>query len=204
MTRPSAQNWVIYTCIGTIRPRPLLPITSRVPGSLSSERVSRFKKGVGEYLTVNGVQRLLEAIDAETLLDEALAEEVPAEEGARIAGRVVGRVVAKEATGYLPLGSIVEAAVGRTVGEGAVALVIEYGSVAAIVARVSSASERVDFDTRTRRIADFDVRGRTNGVCDLLPGLPNVPDAPVLGGTETVWEDESATTVPVAEETAGD
>ena len=143
-------------------------MTSRVPGSLSSERVSRFKKGVGEYLTVNGVQRLLEAIDAETLLDEALAEEVPAEEGARIAGRVVGRVVAKEATGYLPLGSIVEAAVGRTVGEGAVALVIEYGSVAAIVARVSSASERVDFDTRTRRIADFDVRGRTNGVCDLL------------------------------------
>ena len=199
MTRPSAQNWVIYTCIGIIRPRPLLPITSRVPGSLSSERVSRFKKGVGEYLTVNGVQRLLEAIDAETLLDEALAEE-----GARIAGRVVGRVVAKEATGYLPLGSIVEAAVGRTVGEGAVALVIEYGSVAAIVARVSSASERVDFDTRTRRIADFDVRGRTNGVCDLLPGLPNVPDAPILGGTETVWEDESATTVPVAEETAGD
>jgi hypothetical protein len=110
----------------------------RTPGNVSSEALSRFRDGLSEYLTADGARRLLESIDSESMLENAVAEDVPTEEGARIVGRLLGRVVAREATSYLPMGQVVEATVGRAagekIGEGAVALLIEYGSLAAILA----------------------------------------------------------------------
>lgn len=178
---------------------------SRLSGPVSSEAISRFRDGLSEYLTADGVRRLLDAIDTEEVLEEAAAEDVPTEEVARITGRMLGRALAKEATSYLPLGQVVEATVGRKagekIGEGVVALVIEYGSVAAIVARVSAASDRVEFGDRANRAKRFDVRERTSGVRDRLPDRSDLPD---LGGTDSVWEADSATTIPIAEESADD
>lgn len=166
----------------------------RTPGD-PTEGIDRFREGLSEYLTADGARRLLEAIDAEAVLDDAVAEDVPTEEVARTVGRIVGRVVAKEATSYLPLGQVVEAAVGRAIGEkigeGAVAFVIEYGSVAAILARVERVTDRIDLGTSSDRAERFDVRERASGVREYVPGL---------GSTETVWEAESATSVPVADE----
>lgn len=168
----------------------------RISGTRSSEAVSRFKDGLSEYLTADGVRRLLEAIDSEAVLEEAMADDIPTEEVARITGRVLGRVVAKEATSYLPLGQVIEAAVGRTlgekIGEGTVALVIEYGSTAAIVARVSAITEGIDRGDSAESVGRFDVRERASDVRDRIPGL---------GGTETIWEREDAAAIPITEET---
>jgi len=170
----------------------------RISGPRSSEAVSRFKDGLSEYLTADGVSRLLEAIDSEAVLEEAMADDVPTEEVARLTGRVLGRVVAKEATSYLPLGQVIEAAVGRKagekIGEGAVALVIEYGSTAAIVARVSSVRDRIDRGDEAESAGRFGVRERANAVRDRVPGF----------GDDDPWETESATTVPITEDANGD
>lgn len=171
----------------------------RISGTQSSESVSRFREGLSEYLTADGVRRLLESIDSEAVLEEAVADDVPTEEVARLTGRVLGRVVAKEATSYLPLGQVIEAAVGRTlgekIGEGAVAVVIEYGSTAAIVARASSVRNRIDRDEREGSTDRFDIRERVSEVRDRVPGF---------GGTEPVPATEDATTIPITEETPDD
>lgn len=188
-----------------MRPRTLPLVMDRTPRDVSAEAIARYKDGLSEYLTADGVQRLLEAVDSEAVLEQAVAEDVPTEEVARIVGRLVGRVVAKEATSYLPLGQVIEATVGRPlgekIGEGAVSLVIEYGSVAAILARVSVASDQVGFGERPDRAKRFDVRERASSVRERLPGPSDLPD---FGRTDPVWEAEDATTIPVTEEAAED
>ena len=164
--------------------------------SVSRTTIDRFREGVSEYLGADGARRLLEAIEAEAILDEAAAEDV-----ARTVGRIAGRVVAKEATGYVPFGQVVEAAVARPVGEflgeGAVAIVVEYGSVAAISARIAAVSDRVDLteSVDTDRIGRPAVNERASDVRDRLPDL---------GSTETVWEDDDVTSIPITDGTDGD
>ena len=169
--------------------------------SVSRTTIDRFREGVSEYLGADGAHRLLEAIEAEAILDEAAAEDVPAEDVARTVGRIAGRMVAKEATGYVPFGQVVEAAVARPVGEflgeGAVAIVVEYGSVAAISARIAVVSDRVDLteSVDTDRIGRPAVNERASGVRDRLPDL---------GSTETVWEDDDVTSIPIIDGTDDD
>lgn len=191
--------------------------------TVSSEAIARFREGVGEYLTADGARRLLETIDSEAVLEEATAEDVPTEEVARIVGRLVGRAVAKEATSYLPLGQVVEATVGRTIGEkigeGVVRVVIEYGSVAAIVSRVERASDAVGDADLGDRVGRSAVRKRASDLSDRLPDIGNLepaegdaatePDEPVAG-VESVRDAEpapdatSATAIPITDGTVGD
>jgi hypothetical protein len=89
----------------------------RTPRDVSGEALGRFRDGLGEYLTADGARRLLESVDSEAVLEEAVAEDIPTEEVARIVGRLLGRIVAKEATCYHPRGPVGEAPVGRAAGE---------------------------------------------------------------------------------------
>jgi hypothetical protein len=103
-------------------------------------------------------------------------------------------VVAKEATSYLPMGQVVEATIGRAagekIGEGAVALLIQYGSLAAILARLDSMTEEDESEDSGARLGGLAIRERASSARERLPGI---------GGTETVWEAEEATSIPITD-----
>jgi hypothetical protein len=170
----------------------------RTTGGVSTEAFGRFRDGLSEHLTADGARRLLESVDSESILDEALAEDVPTEEGARIVGRLLGRVVAKEATSYLPMGQVVEATVGRAagekIGEGAVSLLIEYGSLAAILARIGSTTDSDESEGSESTVGSLAIKERASSARERLPEVPEI------GTTETVWEVEAATSIPITEE----
>ena len=170
----------------------------RTPGGVSAESIGRFRDGLSEYLTADGIRRLLESVDSESVLEGALAEDVPTEEGARVVCRLLGRVIAKEATSYLPMGQVVEATVGRAagekIGEGAVALLIEYGSLAAILARIDSMTDRSESEDSEDSGGRFDslaIRERASSARERLPRI---------GGINTTWEAEEATSIPITED----
>ena len=95
-------------------------------------------------------------------------------------------------------GQVVEATVGRAtgekIGEGAVALLIEYGSLAAILARIDSMTDRSESEDSEDSGGRFDslaIRERASSARERLPRI---------GGINTTWEAEEATSIPITED----
>jgi hypothetical protein len=162
--------------------------------NLPDGTVDAVAEGLRAYFTADAVRHLLEAIDLEDTLEGELSDEsVDSEEVGRVLGRLIGRMVAKEMTSYVPLGQLIEATIGRAVGEklgeAAIDAFIEYGDPDAVIDRVQTLINENEID---RMATEITTAARENGLRDYLPGLGD-------NAGET-WNPDDSTTIEITDE----